>query len=63
MFLNIMNQTDRKTGMEQACMEMREHSYDALWSLNIKGLPFLWKSLNSQNMKEQFEPKEDSSVF
>lgn len=30
MFLNIMNQTDRKTGMEQACMEMREHSYDAL---------------------------------
>jgi len=30
MFLNITNQTDRKMGREQACMEMRGKSYDAL---------------------------------
>lgn len=63
MFLNITNQTDRKTGTEQACMEMRGKSYDALWCLNIKGLAFSWESWNSQNMKEQFEPKEDSFIF
>jgi len=57
-FLNIMNQTDRRTGMKQACMETRGKS-----SVPSEVWLSFWKSWNSRNMKERLEPKEDSFIF
>lgn len=46
--------------MEQACMETKGKSSmpSEVWLFF-----FFWKSCNSQDMKERFEPKEDSFIF
>lgn len=62
MFLNITNQTDRKMGMEQACMEMRGKSYFPLWCLSIKVWLFLGITKSTEH-ENQFEPKEDSFIL
>lgn len=63
MFLNITNRTDRKTGTEQACMEMRGKSYDALWCLNTKGLAFSGNHEIHRTRKNSLSQKRILSSF